>query len=269
MARDPMSPAFHVNLCYGLRFVQLSVWSVRPTRLGRPAPCPGVSISHRQGSNRKRMPQAVREAYKKEKKQRALRLAGLAAIVSIRQSLAERAETAQRQLIVRFDASYTNHVLLRMCRRAPPSSGAFARMPSCTCPCPSAPPLADARASMARRRPPRSNPYPLPRRRPVARKCRQSLWFRILAQSRVAVPLWLVVIQPLGYRLRVGYKQLYHQPAFLVCTDVNLGLQSYIQRWEIECKHHEEGTTAQLFNPPQFQDHLYWKRNLISGSLFD
>ena len=25
MARDPTSPAFHVNLCYGLRFVQVSV----------------------------------------------------------------------------------------------------------------------------------------------------------------------------------------------------------------------------------------------------
>jgi hypothetical protein len=25
MARDPMSPPFHVNLCYGLRFLQLSV----------------------------------------------------------------------------------------------------------------------------------------------------------------------------------------------------------------------------------------------------
>src|ERR1039457_4377085 len=25
IARDPMSPAFHVNLCYGLRFVQVSV----------------------------------------------------------------------------------------------------------------------------------------------------------------------------------------------------------------------------------------------------
>ena len=25
MARDPMSPPFHVNLCYGLRFVQVSL----------------------------------------------------------------------------------------------------------------------------------------------------------------------------------------------------------------------------------------------------
>ena len=36
MARDPMSPAFHVNLCYGLRFVQVSV-------LVSPAEAPGAA----------------------------------------------------------------------------------------------------------------------------------------------------------------------------------------------------------------------------------
>ena len=48
------------------------------------------------------------------------------------------------------------------------------------------------------------------------------------------LPLLLVVIKPLGYRLRIGSKLLYRQPAFLICTDVNLDLQllvqSYIQR---------------------------------------
>ena len=57
-------------------------------------------------------------------------------------------------------------------------------------------------------------------------------------------PLLLVVIKPLGYRLRIGSKLLYRQPAFLVCTDVELDLQllvqSYIQRWEIECNHRDE-----------------------------
>jgi hypothetical protein len=52
------------------------------------------------------------------------------------------------------------------------------------------------------------------------------------------------VIKPLGYRLRAGSKLLCRQPAFLVRTDVNLDLQllvqSYIRRWEIECNHREE-----------------------------
>src|SRR5882724_11401770 len=58
------------------------------------------------------------------------------------------------------------------------------------------------------------------------------------------LPLLLVVIKPLGYRLRIGSKLLYRQPAFLICTDVHLDLQllvqSYIQRWEIECNHRDE-----------------------------
>ncbi len=58
------------------------------------------------------------------------------------------------------------------------------------------------------------------------------------------LPLLLVVIKPLGYRLRIGSKLLYRQPAFLICTDTNLDLQllvqSYIQRWEIECNHRDE-----------------------------
>jgi len=63
-------------------------------------------------------------------------------------------------------------------------------------------------------------------------------------KAGVDVPLLLVVIKPLGYRLRNGSKLLYRQPAFLLCTDVHLDLQllvqSYIQRWEIECNHRDE-----------------------------
>src|SRR5258708_21949408 len=62
---------------------------------------------------KKNAPPEMHEAYKKEKKQRALPLAGLAAITSVRQSLDGRAETAQRQLILSGDGSYTNKTVLR------------------------------------------------------------------------------------------------------------------------------------------------------------
>jgi hypothetical protein len=58
------------------------------------------------------------------------------------------------------------------------------------------------------------------------------------------LPLALVIIPPLGYRLRKGSKMLYRQPAFLICTDPDLDLQllvqAYIYRWEIECNHRDE-----------------------------
>jgi len=57
-------------------------------------------------------------------------------------------------------------------------------------------------------------------------------------------PLLLVVIKPLGYRLRKGAKLLYREPAFLICTDPKLDLetlvQAYIYRWEIEVNHRDE-----------------------------
>jgi len=86
------------------------------------------------------------------------------------------------------------------------------------------------------------------------------------------LPLLLVVIKPLGYRLRIGSKLLYRQPAFLICTDPNLDLQllvqSYIQRWEIECNHRDEKSLlgvaqGQVRSPlavsrlPQFQVAAY------------
>lgn len=58
--------------------------------------------------------------------------------------------------------------------------------------------------------------------------------------------LQLVVIAPLGYRLRKGSKLLYRQPAFLICTDPQLDvvtlLQGYVGRWDMEVNFREEKT---------------------------
>jgi hypothetical protein len=58
--------------------------------------------------------------------------------------------------------------------------------------------------------------------------------------------LQLVVVAPLGYRLRKGSKMLYTKPAFLICTDPLLGLtallQGYVHRWDIEVNFREEKT---------------------------
>ena len=63
-------------------------------------------------------------------------------------------------------------------------------------------------------------------------------------------PLILVVIKPMGYRLRKGSKLLYREPAFLICTDPNLDLktlvQAYLYRWEIEVNHHDKKASSEL-----------------------
>jgi hypothetical protein len=66
------------------------------------------------------------------------------------------------------------------------------------------------------------------------------LWRKAGAKNR----LRLVVIQPLGYRLTATSRLLYRQPAYLICTDVDLPLdrliQYYFWRWDIEVNHRDE-----------------------------
>ena len=81
-----------------------------------------------------------------------------------------------------------------------------------------------------------------------------------------------MVIKPLGYRLRKGAKLLYREPAFLICTDPKLDLQTlvqaYVYRWEIEVNHRDEKSfigvaQGQVRNPnavprlPQLQVAVY------------
>jgi len=72
-------------------------------------------------------------------------------------------------------------------------------------------------------------------------KIAQPVYWRKSGSGR---PLMLVVVKPVGYRLRNGSKLLYRDPAFLICTDLTLAietlLQAYIDRWQIECNHREE-----------------------------
>ena len=71
----------------------------------------------------------------------------------------------------------------------------------------------------------------------------KSLKWRVAGKEQT---LQMVVIRPLGYRLKKGGKMLYRKPAYLICTDNELEieklLQAYIYRWEIEVNFREEKT---------------------------
>jgi hypothetical protein len=77
-----------------------------------------------------------------------------------------------------------------------------------------------------------------------------------------ARPLRLIVIAPLAYRSRKGARLLYRDPAYLICTDLDLPLaqivQFYFTRWDIEVNFREEKTLlgvgqAQVRNPASCQ----------------
>ena len=256
MARDPMSPPFHVNLCYGLRFVQVSLL-VSPTDTSAAARALPVRFDFAPPAQKPKKNAApeLLEAYKKEKKLRTLPLAGLAAMTGVRQSLDERPETAERQLIISGDGSYTNKAVLR---NLPPRTtfiGRIRKDAKLHLPLPERDPAATGRPRLYGPQAPtpeqirQDDSIPVTKiscfaageLRQIPVKVYGPVYWR---KAGVDLPLLLVVVMPLGYRLRIGSKLLYRQPAFLICTDPHLDLQllvqSYIQRWEIECNHRDE-----------------------------
>jgi hypothetical protein len=323
-ARDPLSPPFHVNLVRGLRFVQASVLVRATQFLGparalpvrfEPAPPavkpPSLKAAHKhmgkdqrnqkrnQKKNQKKSAkkktrvragkkQAVvspeEQEYRLQQKLCALTQVGVRILHSMRQALAARPDTRQRQLLVSGDGSYTNRSVLRQLPQRTTFIGRIRKDAKLFLP------LFTTAVTRPGGRPRRYGAQaPTPEQvlhddavsvlkvrafaagavREIPVKILPTIFWR---KAGPDMPLLLVVIKPLGYRLRKGSKLLYRQPAFLICTDPQLDLQTllqaYIDRWEIECNHRDEksligAAQGQVWNPlavtrlPQFQVAIY------------
>ena len=67
------------------------------------------------------------------------------------------------------------------------------------------------------------------------------VYWRITGHDR---PLRVIIIAPLAYRLRKGSPLLYRDPAYLIVTDPNIGIEdaikAYLARWDIESNFRDE-----------------------------
>jgi hypothetical protein len=194
-------------------------------------------------------------AYRQEQKLRRLPQVGVNVIRNLRESLDERPELRQRPLIVSGDATYTTRLLLRGLPQKTIYIGRIRKDAKLHWP------LA-AGAVTGKGRPRKYGPVaPTPDQllhdetipwrkvrcfaagevRQMSVKVVGAIYWR---GAGVDIPVQIVVIKPVGYRLRKGSKLLYRQPAFLICTDAELPLetlvQAYVYRWEIECNHRDE-----------------------------
>ena len=268
--RDPLSPAFRVNFCWGLRFVQISAL-VSPSDVAGPARALPVRFEFAPPASKpkKNAPQTEWDTYKEEKKQRTLSLVGVAAITSLRASLDERPETRNRQLVISGDGSYTNRPVLG---NLPERTTFIGRLRKDAKLHYALPPSVNKSPGRPRRYGPEaptpeqilkddSQPvihvkcFAAGQMRDIPVKVLRNVYWR---RAGVDKPLLVVIIKPLGYRLRKGSKLLYRSPAFLVCTDPDMDLatllQAYIHRWEIECNHRDEKSLlgvadGQVWNP--------------------
>ena len=224
------------------------------------------------------------QEYRLQKKLRTLTQVGVRVVQSLRQALDARPDTRQRQLLVSGDGSYTNRTVLRQLPERTTFIGRIRKDAKLS------QALPPATASRSGGRPRRYGAVaPTPEQvlhddtvgvvkircfaagevRQIPVKILRNVYWR---KTGPDMRLLLVVIKPLGYRLRKGSKLLYRQPAFLICTDPELDLQTllqaYVDRWEIECNHRDEKSLigvaqGQVWSPkavarlPQFQVAIY------------
>lgn len=251
--RDPRSPPFHMNLIRAQRFVQLS-WNVpfscSPAVQARAFP---VDFRHAPPPIKPRKGASTEQktVYRKAAKEQNLSHVGVQILSAFRKQLDDHG-AADRVHVTSVDGSYTNRTVLK---NLPARTTLIGRIRK------------DAVLSYepidqpARgRRRLYGDPAPTPDQ---LRQDETVPWqtVQIFAAGRlqecqvktVAPLLWrvagpralrLVVIRPLGYRRSSATRVLYRQPAYLICTDVDLPLQklvqSYFWRWDIEVNHRDE-----------------------------
>jgi len=281
--RDPQSPPYHVNLIRGLRFVQVSLMVAT---LDGDGPARSLPVRFQPAppaaKPKKNAPAQEWEDYKKRKKARALTQVGLSTVLNLRCTLDQRPDTLRRQFLITVDGTYTNQVLLKA---LPPRTTLIGRIRQ----------DADLRLPLDPNAKTNGRPRKYGLKAPTPKEILSNDWIPFQQVPCFAVgkirdfkvktfgpvfwrkagpdkPLLLVVVKPVGYRLRKGSKLLYRDPAFLICTDPNLDLktlvQAYVYRWEIEVNHHDEKSIigvaqAQTRNPqavdrqPQLQVAAY------------
>ena len=252
--RDPMSPAFHVNLIYGLRFVQ---YTMLLPLYGKPgdeggSPPRSVPVAFEEVPAVKKPGRKAGEsewaAYKVQVRRRPSTRQALAALRALREDFDE-AGAAAKDLLTALDGSFCNRVFFcekpervelvvrcrkdaRLCFRAEAGGKRFYSEQSFT--------PESVRTDESR-------PYSEGKFfhggdwRTVRYKEVTGVYWSHGAKRR---PLRLIVIAPIAYRNSPNGRRNYRSPAFILTTDLTRSveaiIQCYLDRWQIEVNHREE-----------------------------
>jgi hypothetical protein len=250
--RDPLSPPFHVNLVRGLRVLQIS--AALPQGGGRARMIP-IDFQHAvlPAKPRKGAPEPEWQNFKALKAQTNINSVGYKRLAALRQRMDQ--TNPQRRLVVCVDGRFTNKTFLR---NIPERTVIIGRIRKDSV----VHQLPESQPALGRKRkygPLLPTPEELLKdsnvpwqtvRAFAAGKVHEfkvkPLGPVVMRLDRAARPVQLLVIKPLGYRLRRGGKLLYRQPAYLVCTDPQMALEEFLQqflwRWDIEVNFRDEKT---------------------------
>jgi len=248
--RDPLSPPFHVNLLYGLRFVQMSMLFQHYTE-GDFAPR-GIPVRFQEAPpvkkpGKRATAEQVKE-YKKLKKERNLPTQTLEMIRAFRRRLDERGG-ADRRLLSVLDGSFCNRTMFRA---ELDRTDLIARCRK------------DARlcfpAALGGRRkydPQVFTPEDVRKQQDIPWKsCKVYVGGkrRRVRYKEVKGVLWkrgsgtrelrLIVIAPAPYKLSKNSRTNYRRPAYFLTTDQTTPAKCLVQpcfdRWQIEVNHRDE-----------------------------
>ncbi len=251
--RDPLSPPFNVNLVRGLRVLQCSAALPEPTGAARMIP---VDFQHAvlPPKPARNATQEQWDAYEQERSQRNINRLGMERIQLLRQQM-DNSGSSERRLLVVVDGRFTNSTVLKA---VPERTVLLGRLRKDTVLhyLPQEQPAHGRKRQYGQQAP---TPEQLlkddtvPWQTVQAYACGQAHEFAIKSMGPVVMrmngalmPVRIMVIKPLGYRLKIGSKVLYRRPAFLVCTDPQLALEEFLQdylwRWDIEVNFRDEKT---------------------------
>jgi len=251
--RDPLSPPFHVNLFYGLRFLQGSL--LLPMYKKNDQPPRGLPISFKEvpavKKPGKKATEEERQHYETTKKTINLSQYFLDSLKEVRQSL-NRAGAQNKTMIAVVDGSFCN----RTCMGTPIERiciVARARKDAKLC-------FRDEIGSKKFYGKNKFTPEQIRQDETIPWN-KTSVYhggkWREVRFKEVDKVLWqrgtkkqflkLIVIAPTPYRLTKNGKVYYRDPAYLLCQESEIAseilIQKYFDRWQIEVNHREEKDT--------------------------
>lgn len=255
--RDPLSPPFNLNLVRGLRVLQCSAALPDGTGAARMIP---VDFQHallpqKPGKN---ATEEQLQAYEQERAKRNINCLGTERIKLLRQQM-DSGGSSERRLVVVVDGRFTNSTVLKA---IPERTVLLGRLRKDTV----LYNLPQQQPAHGRKRK-YGQPAPTPERllkdealpwqTVQAYACGQVHNFEIKSMGPVVMrmngalmPVRILVIKALGYRLKIGGRLLFRRPAFLVCTDPQLPLEEFLQdylwRWDIEVNFRDEKTVLNV-----------------------
>lgn len=254
--RDPLGPPFRPNFSWAQRFLQISLLLPSQSSPG-PARSIPVDLVHAPTPRKpsKKDPPEAWDEYRKKQKQMRTSQVGSRRIAHLRTALDEDDRSQARELLVAVDGGYANQTFLR---GLPPKTTVVARIRKdarlFSLPAQSAPKRGRRRFYGERLSTPEElrHDESVPWMKVGAFAAGEVHTFEVKRLGPVRSTttgekdVQIVIIRPLAYRPKKGARLLYRDPAYLLCTDPSLPietlLQTYLWRWEIEVNFREEKT---------------------------